>query len=91
MTLPDGCPPSGDWPDDFVTQRELAAGFGLTVATIRDWMRGHKGKPPLPYFRIGKVPLFSKSQVAWWLRQVQAQVDVAMVEVRHARNELGKT
>lgn len=87
-TAPDPCPPI-DSLGDLITQQQLADFFGVTVATVRDWMRGHKGRPPLPYLRITKAPLFSRHQVAWWLRKVQEQGDPMMVNVRRARREQG--
>lgn len=75
--------------DELLTQRQVADFFGKGLSTVRDWMRGHKGLPPLPYVRVAQQPLFSKRQIAWWLRQVQEQGDPSMANVRHARREMG--
>lgn len=81
-------PPIGDIPDDIWTQQQVAAFLAVTIATVRDYMSGRKGVVKLPYVRIGGRPLFSKRQIAWWLRRTQEQVDVAMVDVQRARREL---
>lgn len=74
---------------DLLTQEQVGDLFGVTKSTVRDLMRGHKGKPPLPYVRLGKAPLFSRRQVARWLRDVQEQHDPQMAQTRHARREMG--
>lgn len=60
---------------------------GFKRGSIREFMRGKNGLPPLPYVRVGRSPLFTKRQVAWWLRQLQSQVDARMVDVRRAMRE----
>lgn len=46
-------------PDDRLTQKEVANLFGTTVQTIINW----KKKKILPYYQIGKRPIFSKKQL----------------------------
>lgn len=81
-------PPIDDL-DDIISVHELGAIFNLKPAAIRNYMRGHKGKPPLPYVRFSLAPYFSKRQVAWWLRQIQEQPDPMQARLRRAHRELG--
>lgn len=62
---------------------------GYKRGRIREFMRGVGDKPPLPYVKVGRTPMFSKRQIAWWLQRLQEQVDTAMVDVRRARREQG--
>ena len=87
VAMPTTRPDVGQWPEDFLTQKEVADQFGMKPATVRLWMRGHKGKPPFPYIRLGRSVWFSRPQIAWWMQQVQEQVDPVMVVVRRATKE----
>jgi len=46
--------------DDRLSQQEVAQLFGTSVQTIINW----KKKKILPYFQIGKRPIFSKKQLS---------------------------
>lgn len=46
--------------EDRLTQKEVAELFGTSVQTIINW----KKKKILPYFQIGKRPIFSKKQLS---------------------------
>lgn len=46
-------------PEDQLSQTEVAALFGRTVQTIINWKK--KGK--IPYFELGRFPIFSKKQI----------------------------
>lgn len=46
-------------PEDQLNQTEVAALFGRSVQTIINWKK--KGK--IPYFEIGRFPVFSKKQL----------------------------
>lgn len=45
---------------DRLSQKEVADLFGTSVQTIINW----KKKKILPYFQIGKRPIFSKKQLS---------------------------
>jgi hypothetical protein len=45
--------------DDRLNQREVAQLFGRTEQTIITWKK--QGK--IPYFQLGRFPIFSKSQL----------------------------
>lgn len=72
---------------EIVDQDYVAQFFSISKSTIRDWMRGANNLPPLPYIRIGKRPVFSTRQIAWWLQKVQDLGDPTMVNVRRALRE----
>lgn len=78
-------------PEDTWTQQEVADFLDVKPAMVRKYMRGWKGMPRMPYVRVTRAPLFSKIQVAEWLRQVQELGDSQMATVRHARQQLGTT
>jgi len=46
--------------EDRLSQQEVAELFGTSVQTIINW----KKKKILPYFQIGKRPIFSKKQLS---------------------------
>jgi len=46
--------------DDRLNQRQVAELFGTSVQTIINW----KKKKILPYFQIGRRPIFSKKQLS---------------------------
>jgi len=46
--------------DDRLSQKQVAELFGTSVQTIINW----KKKKILPYFQIGKRPIFSKKQLS---------------------------
>jgi transposase len=46
-------------PEDRLNQTEVAALFGRSVQTIINWKK--KGK--IPYFEMGRFPVFSKKQL----------------------------
>lgn len=82
-------PPVIESLDDIVSIQEMGTLLHMKPATLRKYMRGYEGKPPMPYVRIARTPHFSKRQVAWWLSQIQALPDTMMVNVRRAHNERG--
>lgn len=73
--------------DDLVDIDFIGVALGYKRGRIREFMRGLDGKPPLPYVKIGRIPFFSKRQVAWWINQLQLQVDPVMVDIRRATRE----
>ena len=73
--------------DDLVDIDAIGAVLGYKRGRIREFMRGIDGKPPLPHVKIGRVPFFSKRQVAWWINQLQQQVDPVMDDIRRATRE----
>ncbi|MGZ9677509.1 helix-turn-helix domain-containing protein [Flavobacterium sp. GNP001] len=46
-------------PEDQLRQKEVATLFGRSVQTIINWKK--KGK--IPYFQMGRFPVFSKKQL----------------------------
>lgn len=77
------------WPikfygDDLIDQAEAALILGIKPAMVRKYMKGHHGKPPLPYVRFTRKPHFSRYQIALWLETVQGNPDPMMVDVRRA-------
>lgn len=74
---------------DLMTQEEVCVLLGVNPASIRDYMRGHLGKPPLPFARVGKLPFYSRILTARWMQQIQEGVDPKMVDVKRARREQG--
>lgn len=70
--------------DDLVDIDAIGLVLGFKRGSIREFMRGLDGKPPLPYVKVGRAPMFSKRQVAWWINQLQQQVDPVMVDIRRA-------
>lgn len=45
--------------EDQMTQQEVADMFGRTVQTIINWQKKRK----IPYFRIGRRPIYSRKQL----------------------------
>lgn len=53
--------------DDQMTQQEVADMFGRTVQTIINWQKKRK----IPYFRIGRRPIYSRKQLIEFASQNQ--------------------
>jgi predicted DNA-binding transcriptional regulator AlpA len=51
--------------DRYLSQDELAAELGITVATLLNWRRD--GKAP-PHTRIGQRVVYARDSVEKWLR-----------------------
>lgn len=67
--------------DDIISRDELAAFFNVKPGTINKWVYE---EPPLPYIKFKNRRYFTKSQVAWWMNQMQAIPDQAHLMARGA-------
>ena len=79
--------PTPFYGDDLVNQQGAADVLGVKPAMVRKYMKGHEGKPKLPYVRFTRKPYFSRYQIAIWLQTVQEQVDPLMIDVNRATRE----
>lgn len=56
-------------PEHWVSTKEMAIHLGVTIETIRNWIR----KETIPYHKVGKQWKFKISEVDSWVTSGQAR------------------
>lgn len=89
MPYVEGAPPIANIEGDLITGEELAELFKVSIATFDKWRWGRDGKPMIPFVRLGHNLFYSRTQMAWWMNEVQKIPD-AHHEDRKQRIKEGK-
>ncbi len=58
-------------PENWVSTKEIAQHLGVTIETIRNWIR----KETIPCHKVGKLWKFKISEVDAWVTSGQARED----------------